>query len=207
MISGSPATYGISVPQATAYSAASDAFIAAYTLANAEATRSPTNIVAKDDAKAALKANARMLARIIQANPSVTNEQKSALGLTVRDVEPSPNPKPDVAPVVKVVEVNGRVVSIEIEDPENPDSRGRRPGTTGVSILSYVGPTAPEDPGLFKFEGTVSRTQLDVIFPITVPAGAKVWISASWFNARGNGPACAPVGTNLQFGGEMPMAA
>ena len=60
-------------------------FVTAYNLANADATRSPSNIVAKDDAKALLIANTRLLARIVQATPSVTPQQKSDLGLTVRD--------------------------------------------------------------------------------------------------------------------------
>jgi hypothetical protein len=35
-----------------------------------------------------------------------------------------------------------------------------------------------------------------------VVPGAKVWFTAFWFNGRKqSGLACAPVGTNIQFGG------
>jgi hypothetical protein len=84
--------------QATAYGALHDAFVAAYTAANSDATRTPSAIITKDDARVALVANARMLARIVQATPSVTNTQKSDLGLTVRVVEPGPIPPPAAAP-------------------------------------------------------------------------------------------------------------
>src|SRR5688572_8340213 len=98
-ITAAPADYGLTAAQATAYGAKHDAYAAAYQTASNPDTRSPTNIVAKDAARFALQAEARMLARIVQAAPAVTAEQKSELGLTVRDVEPSPIPPPALAPV------------------------------------------------------------------------------------------------------------
>ena len=47
-------------------------------------------------------------------------------------------------------------------------------------------------------EGSTSRTLVDVDFPITLPAGTRVWFTAYWFNPRLQaGPACNPVGANV----------
>src|SRR5688572_5857937 len=103
LITATPTTYGLTAAQATAYTTKHDAFVAAHQTANDPATRSPSAIIAKDVAKVALAAEARMLARIVQATPTVTAEQKSDLGLTVRDGEPSPIPPPAFAPEVDII--------------------------------------------------------------------------------------------------------
>jgi hypothetical protein len=42
---------------------------------------------------------------------------------------------------------------------------------------------------------------VNVEFPITVPAGVKVWVSAFWFNRKAQGrPLGVPVQTYLQVG-------
>src|SRR3982751_380703 len=51
LIIATPTAYGLTAAQATAYGTLATNFINAYTLTSADATRSPSNIVAKDDAK------------------------------------------------------------------------------------------------------------------------------------------------------------
>jgi hypothetical protein len=203
-VTAAPTTYGLTAAQATAYDALHDAFVAAYNAASSDAGNSTSAIITKDDARAALKANARMLARIVQATPTVTNTQKSDLGLTVRDADPSPIPPPDAAPGLDVVSVSGNTVRIRLHDTANPTRRGRPDGVAGAAVFSYVGAAAPSDPGAWKFEGNTVKTTVDVVFPGATAPGAKVWFTAFWFNPRAqSGPACAPVGTNIQGGAAM----
>src|SRR5689334_19287768 len=84
LIVAQPQDYGLTVPLAAAYETLANSFIEAYRLANAPTTRSPSAIVRKRNTKLAIIANTRMLARIVHATPTVTDEQKRALGLTVR---------------------------------------------------------------------------------------------------------------------------
>ena len=80
----------------------------------------------------------------------------------------------------------------------------RRWGVDGASVFSFVGAAAPTDESAWKFEGNTTRTVVNVLFPNTVAAGAKVWFTAFWFNPRAQrGPASAPVGTNIPGGGAM----
>jgi hypothetical protein len=51
--------------------------------------------LAKNNAKTAVKTYARLLARIVQATPTVTDTQKADLGLPVPDNEPSPINQPN----------------------------------------------------------------------------------------------------------------
>jgi hypothetical protein len=203
-VSAAPTTYGLTAGQATAYDALHDAFVAAYNTASADATNSTANVIAKDDARANLKANARTLARIVQANPSVTNVQRSELGLTVRDAEPSPIPPPAAAPGLDVVSVSGNTVRVRLHDTLNPARRGRPDGVAGAAVFSYVGATAPSEAAGWTFEGNTVKTTVNVMFPAATAPGAKVWFTAFWFNAKAqSGPACAAVGTNLPGGAAM----
>lgn len=204
-----PTAVGVTAPQASAYGALHDAFVTAYNAANNDGTRTRAAIITKDTAKTALIANARLLAGIIQKYPATTNTQRAELGLTVRDADPTPVPPPAAAPGLTVISVDGRTVKFRLFDPANPTRKAKPAGVRGATVMSYVGETAPADPGAWKFEGSLTgRTEAEVVFPLTVAAGAKVFLTAFWFNPRSeSGPACAPVSTYLQFGGDMPMAA
>ena len=203
-ITATPTDYGLVAAQATAYGVKHDAFVAAHQTANNPDTRSPTNIVAKDVAKVALEDEARMLARIVQATPAVTAAQKSELGLTVRDVDPSPIPPPAEAPSVVVLSTVGRTVRLRLIDALNPTRRGKPAGVAGASVFSYVGESAPAEVADWTFEGNTSRTSFDVAFDAAVANGARVWVTAFWFNPKLQaGPSATPVGTNIPGGSAM----
>ena len=203
-ITAAPTDYGLTAPQATAYAAKHTAFVTAYQTASNPDTRSPTNVLAKDMARSALVAEARMLARIVQATPAVTPEQKSELGLTVRDVEPSPIPAPDFAPAINILSAVGNMVNVRIYDPVNPTRRGKPLGVAGAAIFTHIGENPPADISAWTFEGNQSRTAFTINFPAGTAAGAKVWVTAFWFNAKlQRGPASAPASTNLPGGSAM----
>ena len=197
-----------SAAMATVNGTLTTAFVNAFNVARAEATRSPMNVTLKNTAKRAAIDNVRMLGRLVQGTAGVTPAQKQDLGLNPRDVVPSPIPPPGAAPQLAVLSVNGHLVRIRLSDPASPARRGLPPGVKGAIVMSYVGEDAPADPSLYKMEGPVSRTNPAVLFPNTLEPGAKVWLTALWFNGRMQlGPACAAVGTNIGFGGSMPAAA
>lgn len=205
-ITASATTYGLTTAQATAFGVLNDVFVTAYNVANAPDTRSPANISSKDVAKAAVVANLRLLAGIVQRAPGTTNPMRIELGLPPRSSEPSPVPTPGFAPTLKVVSVSGRTAKIRLIDAENPTRRGKPAGALGASVFSHVGATAPLDLNGWTFEGNTGRTKLTLQFP-DAAAGATVWLTAFWFNpSKRSGPACDPVSTNLPGGG-VSMAA
>ena len=207
LITANAVSYGLTAAQAASYSARSQDFIAKHQAANDPSTRSPSAIVAKDMSKALLAAEARLLARIVQATPTVTPQQKSDLGLTIRDQEPTPIPPPGAAPGLVVVSAAGNAVRIRLHDSVNPTRRGKPDGVAGASVFSFVGATPPAELSAWTFEGNLTRTTADVLFPAGTAPGAKVWLCARWFNPRAQGgPACAPVGANIPGGGAAQAA-
>jgi hypothetical protein len=203
-IAGAPMTVGLTAAQAATYGALHDSFVAAWNVANNDGGNSTANIVTKNAAKAALVANARLLAGIVQKFPGTTDTHRAELGLSVRHPEPAPVPPPAFAPAVLIRSTIGNTVRIRLVDTENPTRRGKPAGVDGATVFSFVGHAAPTDEGDWKFEGNTSRTTIDVHFPKKVPPGTKVWFTAFWFNQRKQpGPAATPVATNLQGGSTM----
>lgn len=200
MITATPTAFGLTAPQATAYAALHAAYAAALETATEPATRTRGAVAAKNDARSPLKAEARELARIIQAFPTITTEQRIDLGLNPRDNGPSPINPPEEPPVLEVVAAIGRTLKLKLRA-LGADNRGKPDGVDGATVLSYVGATAPADISLWRFEGSTTRTAFDVEFPATVAAGAQVWVCAFWFNPRSqSGPACQPVTAYLAGG-------
>ena len=197
-----PTTYGLTTGQCTAFNTLLTAYQTALAACD-PGVRSKAAVLAKNNAKAALKTNARFLAKLVEGTSTVTNAQKATLGLNVRAM-PSPIPAPAFAPQVDIVSVIGRTVKVRLHNSETAGKRGKPAGVKGAAVFSYVGATAPTDPTLYQFEGNTTLTVVDVAFPGTVAAGATVWITAMWFNERTqSGPAAAPVQAIIQYGMSM----
>jgi hypothetical protein len=205
LISSTPTAFGLTTAQATAYAALHSSFATALAAAD-PAVRTKSAVATKNAARAALKANARLLAKLIEGTASVTDSQKLALGLNVR-AAPAPIPPPATAPGLDVISVSAWTVKIRLHDTASSAKRGKPPGVIGAAIFTYSGTTPPADIGSWQFEGNTGRTTIDISFPNTLAPGAKVWLTAFWFNGRKqSGPTTTPVSTNLP-GGSVSMAA
>ncbi len=205
LITATPTAFGLTAALATAYGTLHDAYGTALAACD-PAIRTRSAVATKNTARTNLKNNARLLANLVEGTASVTNAQKLSLGLTVRTT-PSVIPVPAEAPGLDVVSVFGWTVKLKLHDTASGSKRGKPPGVSGASVFSFVGVTPPADIGSWQFEGNTGRTSVDVVFPNTVVPGAKVWLTAFWFNGRKqSGPACMPVGANLP-GGSVSMAA
>jgi hypothetical protein len=205
LINATPTAFGLTAAQATSYGALHTAYSTALAACD-KAIRTKSAVSTKNQAKVNLKANARLLANLVNGTSTVTNAQKLSLGLTVKS-KPSPVPVPSDAPGLDILSVNAWTVKIKLHDSSSSAKRGKPPGVTGASIFSFVGATPPNDMGSWTFQGNTGLTKIDVAFANTNAPGTKVWITAFWFNgSKQSGPACAPVSTNLQ-GGSVSMAA
>src|SRR6516162_9145654 len=171
-ITAEAVSIGLTASQATQYSTLSGAFASALATATEPSTRTRGTISAKNVARTALKAQARDLARIVNAYPPITNQQRIDLGLTPRSGTQTPIQPPTESPVLEVVSANGRILKLKIHSPSSP-RRSKPAGVNGSSIFSFVGSAPPADIANWKFEGSTTRTLVDVEFPPTVPAGAQ----------------------------------
>lgn len=207
LISGDPTLYGLTAGQATEYATLHAAFAAALETATEPSTRTRGAVAAKNDARTPLKAMARELARITNAVPTITNQQRIDLGLNPRDNEPSPINPPTESPVLEVVSAVGRMMKVKLRG-VNSERRGKPDGVDGATVFSFVGDAPPTDIAQWKFEGSTTRTIFTLEFPATVAAGAQVWLTAFWFNPRSqSGPACQPVSAFVAGGVGVSQAA
>jgi hypothetical protein len=205
---------GLTVLQGTTLAAKVASYSSSLSASTDPSTRGPAAVLLKDTNKRDLVAYMRLLARIIQANPAVTDAQRFSLGLPIHRL-PSPIPAPGEAPDVDVKSVSGRTIVIRIHR-STGTRRGKPEGVAGANVYSHVGATPPASLVDWTYEGHVSRPSgVEVVLPADVPGGSTVWICANWFNPRGQaGPTSAPVSTNIPGGitaippipGEEPLA-
>jgi hypothetical protein len=200
LINAAPTTYGLTAPQASGYTTVYTAWADALGTATNPATRTRGTIAAKDDARTPLKAMSRELARIVNAFPTITNQQRIDLGLNPRTGEVTPINPPADPPVMEVVGAIGRTLKVRVHA-VGSDRRGKPEGVAGCSVFSFVGATPPADITQWVFQGSSSRTVFDVEFPPTVAAGAQVFLCAFWYSPRAqSGPACQPITAYLAGG-------
>ncbi len=204
-ITASPVTFGLVVGDATQYSTLLGTFTTAYNAvktARDSGDRSKSLTTTKDDAKKAFLIFARNLYGRVQANTTVSDANKNLLGIVVRAL-PSPQPVPSDAPAIDILSVVGRTVKIRLHD-STTEKKGKPPFVKGAAIFSFVGENPPATAMGWHSEGSSTRTVVDITFPDSTAPGAKVWLTAQWFNERAQtGPGTTPISTNIQFGGSM----
>ncbi|MFT3787563.1 MAG: hypothetical protein QM770_15590 [Tepidisphaeraceae bacterium] len=206
LIAAGPTSYALTTAQSTALTTACTAYQTALNACE-KTVRNEAAVITKNDARRDLKVLVRQLVGAINSSTTVTDAQKTTLGLTLRTT-PMPVPAPSLAPVVEVASVNAWTVNLRLRAAGSSTSRGKPAGVSGASVFSYVGATPPDEIADWKFEGNTGKSKFDVVFPTTNPGGTKVWLTAFWFNNRKqSGPACAPISTLLQGGGVATLAA
>lgn len=170
-------------------------------------TRTRENIADTLASKKLFVAEAREIARVINAYPPITNAQRLSLGLTPRKGEAAPINPPTEAPVLEVAAANGRTLRVKLRSLDS-NRRGKPDDVAGATVFSFVGNAPPADMSLWKFEGSTTKTSFEVEFPPTVPAGSQVFLTAFWFSPRSqSGPACVPISAYIAGGVAASMAA
>jgi hypothetical protein len=101
LINAGATSYGLTTLQATSYQTLHDDYVTKFLLAEAPATRTKGTILARNDAADLLRDKAAELAKIVEATPTVTNEQRADLGLSVRKT-PEPMGPPGTCSNFKV---------------------------------------------------------------------------------------------------------
>jgi hypothetical protein len=193
-------TVGITAQQVSDYQVLDSAFSSALTTSSDPRTRTRGTISAKNAARKLLKDEARNLARIINAYPATTNQQRIDPGLHPRTGSSTPSNPPSESPILEIVAARGRLMKIRLRAQDSA-RRGKPAGAGGATLFSFVGSAPPADITQWTFQGSTTRTSFDLEFPPTVAAGAQVWLTAFWFSSRSqSGPTCQPVSAYIAGG-------
>lgn len=199
-LTADPAAYGTTAEQAAQYRTTLTRYADALSVVRNPDTRTGPAVRTKDAARGTLRNASRMTVNLLQAWPQMDDSKRDALRITVRDRTPSPVPPPAAVPMLEVLDVRGRRMTVQLRDTEG---RAKRPvGVKGANVYTCVGESPAGDLSAWKFEGAMTRTRFDIDFAPTLPGGTKVWLTAAWFNPRmQTGLACDPVPTQVNFGG------
>ena len=190
-ISAHTALFSLQPADATSLAAAVTAFVTAYDAYANPTTRTPVNLVIKNQKMDQLVTLMRSLGQRIQSSPTVAPETKASIGLKSRDFRPSPIPAPATRPVLQVTGTVGRTISVRVADELTPTRRAKASGASGAQIFSFIGATAPQQLSEWTFEALATRAIFDVVLPPGTAEGTKVWICARWQTATGK---TGPVG-------------
>jgi len=194
-LSSDSVAFGISPADAAALAILSDSFAAALSLAIEPGSRTRPNIATKNSARAELATRARQLARRIQSDPAVTDAQKIDLGLTPSSAAPPAGGPPRSRPILSVRPLTGGRARLRLADAESPNHRGKPPGTVGAILFVKIGGAMPTLTQDYSYAGMATTA----IHTIQLPPEAhcqEIWITARWFNLRGEeGPQAYPART------------
>lgn len=205
LLSENPTSFGATLAMSTELTSLQEAYATALEAATNPQTRGPANVLIKENSRRALVQYLRIVGRQIQGTATVTDVQRQNIGLPIRDVEPTPEPIPGFAPDIDRVSINGRTVRVRLHNSQTLGRRGKPPAVAGAAIFSYRGETPPEDGNLWRYEGSTTRTVVDVTFPSSGTA-ERVYITAYWVNRKQQaGPAAVPVSADLAATSAAPV--
>jgi len=197
-INSTPEAFRLTPQQAADYAALNDAYAAALQVASEPNTRTTVTVSAKKTARRNAEREARRLARLIQATKGITNDQRAQLGLTVRDAHMTPVAQPTQPPTLFVKLRFGSTIRVTLRERDSSRS-GKPEGVAGAIVLSYVGDSPPAELSDWTLARNTTRPKIDVTIGGDLAPGAKVWITAYWYNTRAQaGPAARPKHTYIQ---------
>ena len=197
-----PQRYTVTEGQAAAYAERQATFAAAHRAARARRAKSDTGVtVTKEMARVILEAETRKLVNQIRAAKGVCVDDKLKLGIRMLNGPKRRIKRPDIAPGIEVLPVDGRTVRVRLIDLENAVIGAKPKGVAGAVVMHYVGAQPPTDPADWRFERNTTTARFDLTFRGEIPAGETVWLTAYWYNPRREtGPSCEAVCTEIRTG-------
>ena len=190
-----PAKYGLSDEQMTTYTDLQADYTAKLAAAVNPMTRGNRTVFEKQEAKKSLIATTRLYAKQINGLMRITNDQRQALGLTIRDTTPTSIEPPTVAPYVRITGVWDGIISLELR--QDGGLRAKPTGVADALLFTHVGEAPPATAQEWVYAATVGKTNVKLPYPAGAD-GKTVWIAAFWTNAKGmSGPSSRPASVNL----------
>ena len=146
------------------------------------ATRPATR--AKNDARRALEKMIRSMATQLRGRKEIPASEKVLLGVKQRRSGQSRTPRPGRAPGIMVLRGPGHAMTLHLMD--MPAGICRVPdNVSGATVRYHVGETAPAGSTGWTFPRQTSRSRVTIALPSSVPPGARLWVTACWYNRRG----------------------
>lgn len=184
LITATPTAFGLTSSDALAIATVASNYNAAYLAAVNPSTRTRATVAAKDAQKAAALFVCRPYAMRINANNTVTNSQREALGITVRDTTPTRLPAPTTHPLLECVSSSPNEQLVRFSDELTPASRSKPFPATALLLFRSIGTAPGSDPNAAAYVGSFTKN------PLLVPTnnddvGKIATYFGRWVNRKG----------------------
>lgn len=179
-----PTDYGLLAGDSTAISAQNTAFQTAFGISSDPMTRTTATIATTNGARLAAEAVCRPYAMRINANQTVTDAQRVALGLTVRTVVPTPIPAPATSPALMLEAATPGRHTLQVRDSATPTSKRKPFGVVGLELWVAVGTVPAVSPAAGAFRQISTKTPFAVTHS-NADAGKTATYFGRWVNRSG----------------------
>jgi hypothetical protein len=184
VLTADPTAYGLTAGDASTFAALNSTYQSAYTTATNPSTRTPDAIAAKDAAKNALKPEMRRLGNLIQANIAVSDADKIAIGLTVRDTVPTPISAPSSFPLISVLSATPYNINLKINDSDTPTTNAKPAAAIACELYAQASATPLTDPEAISYSGLETRHLANLQFDAG-DVGKTAYIVGRWVTRTG----------------------
>ena len=146
------------------------------------ATRTPVITATKRDTRTEYEKILMILVANLRSNTRVTNDDRRAMGIHIRDTKPTPAPVPTTYPILAIDTATARRLTINFRDSAS-SSAAKPKGVHGAEIKWLI---ADERPTVEQLTNSTFDTRTPYTLVFTDEQRAKtVWICARWENTRG----------------------
>jgi hypothetical protein len=184
LVNAMPGKYALTAAQGLVLADLVADYIAKRTIAVDPSTRTGPSVASKDAAKIALVDYLRLLAGIVQAAGTVSNEDKAALGLTIRSTTPSAILAPGTFALLDVVSAQPLAHNLRFSDSVTPDSRRKPNGAVALELRCEVSATPLNAQEEIGFRALVTRNPAQVNFAAE-DIGKQAYYCGRWVTATG----------------------
>ena len=178
------ADFGLVAGDVAALNAAQTEWDTAYPLVAPAVLAASAATQAKATARDVLTAAVRALVKLIQAKPSVSDESKQAIGITVADGIKTSVAVPSTAPVGRIEQANRLEHTINFADSTTPTSKAKPAGVRGCQVWVKIGTTPPASASELHYLATDTRTPYIAQFD-AADAGKTAYYWLRWENTKG----------------------
>jgi len=123
-------------------------------------------------------------AGLFQANKNVTNDQKAALGITIRKETKTLSPIPETRPMAKIDNRNRLEQIVQFFDETTPNSKAKPKGVRGCDLWLKIGGAPPTGPSEVTYVATDTNSPYTYRF-LETDAGKTAHWMCRWVNTRG----------------------
>lgn len=197
LLTANPSGYGIAGTDASAVAAAYASWHSSYLLVSDPATKTKVTVAAKDIARGQMLVQIRVYGALIRANQGVSQDNKTALGIHLPDLVPTPVPPPSTFPILSFIGATPGQFTMRYADQNTPDKKHKPAGSILLQVYGATSSTVVSDPSVLPFLSLVGRNP----FPLSwsnSDKGKIAYMAARWINRRGEpGPWSAIVTSNV----------